>query len=134
MKLKTINLLGFKSFAQRTIIEIKDGITGIIGPNGCGKSNIIDAIKWVMGEQASKNLRADDPRDIIFAGSEKQKSLSMAEVIMTFENDGIKCPPEYLHLKEISIGRRIFKDGEREYIINGEQCRLKDVIKFLFVR
>ena len=132
MKLKTINLLGFKSFAQRTIIEIKDGITGIIGPNGCGKSNIIDAIKWVMGEQASKNLRADDPRDIIFAGSEKQKSPSMAEVIMTFENDGIKCPPEYLHLKEISIGRRIFKDGEREYIINGEQCRLKDVIKFLF--
>lgn len=131
MKLKSISVHGFKSFADRTTLSYHDGITGIIGPNGSGKSNIIDAVRWVMGEQTAKSLRADDPTDIIFAGSQNRKPTSMAEVTLTFANDGSSCPPEYMHLPEISIGRRIFRDGEREYFFNKQSCRLKDIVEFL---
>ena len=131
MKLKSIHISGFKSFADRTTIQYHDGITGVIGPNGSGKSNIIDAVRWVMGEQTSKNLRADDPTDIIFAGSQTRKGLGMADVTLVFHNDGIQSPPEFSHLPEISIGRRINRAGEREYFLNREPCRLKDIVDFL---
>ena len=131
MRLKSIHIHGFKSFADRTTIHYAEGITGVIGPNGSGKSNVIDAVRWVMGEQTAKSLRADDPTDIIFAGSDNRKPQSMAEVTLTFVNDGTRCPPELLHLPEISIGRRIYKSGEREYLMNGEDCRLKDIVDFL---
>jgi chromosome segregation protein len=131
LKLKSITIHGFKSFADRVTISYDNGITGIIGPNGSGKSNVIDAVRWVMGEQTAKSLRADDPTDIIFAGSQSRKPMGMAEVTLTFANDGRMCPPEYLHLPECSITRRIFRDGEREYLLNREQCRLKDISQFL---
>ncbi|MES2614802.1 MAG: chromosome segregation protein SMC [Bdellovibrionota bacterium] len=131
MKLKSIHISGFKSFADRIVIQFHDGITGVIGPNGSGKSNIIDAIRWVMGEQTAKNLRADDPTDIIFSGSQDRKQINLAEVTLTFTNDGLHCPAEYLHLPEISIGRRINRSGDREYFMNREPCRLKDIIDFL---
>jgi chromosome segregation protein len=131
MKLKSITMHGFKSFADRVTVQYHDGITGVIGPNGSGKSNIIDAVRWVMGEQTAKSLRADDPTDIIFAGSQSRKPLSMAEVTLTFTNNGSRCPPEFLHLPEVSIGRRIFRNGEREYFLNKEPCRLKDIVDFL---
>jgi chromosome segregation protein len=131
MRLKSITVHGFKSFADRVTINYDKGITGIIGPNGSGKSNVIDAVRWVMGEQTAKSLRADDPTDIIFAGSQSRKPMGMAEVTLTFENDGRQCPPEYLHLPECSITRRIYRDGEREYMLNKEACRLKDISQFL---
>ncbi|WP_161597568.1 chromosome segregation protein SMC [Fluviispira multicolorata] len=131
MKLKSIHISGFKSFADRVNIQYHDGITGVIGPNGSGKSNIIDAVRWVMGEQTAKSLRADDPTDIIFSGSQNRKPLSLAEVTLVFSNDGLHCPAEYMHLPEISIGRRINKGAEREYFMNREPCRLKDIVDFL---
>lgn len=131
MKLKSLHMYGFKSFADRTAISYHDGITGVIGPNGSGKSNIIDAIMWVMGEQTSKSLRAEDPTDIIFSGSENRKPVGFAEVTLVFTNDGHHTPAEFMHLPEISIGRRIHRSGEREYFMNREQCRLKDIVDFL---
>lgn len=131
MKLKSIHISGFKSFADRVNIHYHDGITGVIGPNGSGKSNIIDAVRWVMGEQTAKSLRADDPTDIIFSGSQDRKPLSLAEVTLLFSNDGLHCPSEYMHLPEISIGRKINRGGEREYFMNREPCRLKDIVEFL---
>lgn len=131
MKLKSIQIHGFKSFADRVTINYHDGITGVIGPNGSGKSNVIDAVRWVMGEQTAKSLRADEPTDIIFAGSQSRKPLGMAEVTLTFLNDGRNCPPEFMHLPEVSITRRIYRDGEREYLLNKEPCRLKDIAHFL---
>jgi chromosome segregation protein len=131
MRLKSIVTHGFKSFADRVVIHYDRGITGIIGPNGSGKSNVIDAVRWVMGEQTAKSLRADDPTDVIFAGSQNRKGLSRAEVALCFTNDGNKCPPEYLHLPEVTIKRTIYKDNNREYHINGEPCRLKDIVDFL---
>lgn len=131
MKLKSIRISGFKSFADRTIIGFHDGITGVIGPNGSGKSNIIDAVRWVMGEQTAKSLRADDPADIIFSGSQNRKSISFVEVILVFANDGLHCPSEFMHLPEISICRRMYRDGKREYFMNGEACRFKDIVDFL---
>lgn len=124
-------MYGFKSFADRTAISYHDGITGVIGPNGSGKSNIIDAIMWVMGEQTSKSLRAEDPTDIIFSGSENRKPVGFAEVTLVFTNDGHHTPAEFMHLPEISIGRRIHRSGEREYFMNRESCRLKDIVDFL---
>ena len=124
MKLKSISLLGFKSFAERTTFLCGSGITGIIGPNGSGKSNLVDALRWVFGEQFVKNLRAQDASDIIFAGSQNRKPQSMAEVILHFQSDTFSA-------EEVSVGRRIYRDGEREYLMNGEPCRLKDIVDFL---
>lgn len=132
MYLKKIILNGFKSFADKTIIPCEKGITGIIGPNGSGKSNIIDAVRWVMGEQSAKNLRGKVSTDIIFAGSAKRKPLGMAEVVLVFDNteESEFCPPEYRHEQEISITRRIYIDGQREYFINKTSCRFKDIANF----
>lgn len=133
MYLKKLTISGFKSFADKVTLNFDRGITGIVGPNGSGKSNVIDSVRWLMGEQNARMLRAEKATDIIFAGSEKRKSLNMAEVTLVFDNtedDGI-CPPEYRLETEIIITRRLYADGEREYLINRKECRLKDVVHFL---
>ncbi|MBC62511.1 MAG: chromosome segregation protein SMC [Zetaproteobacteria bacterium] len=133
MYLKKIVLNGFKSFADRVTLSLdQKHISGIVGPNGSGKSNIIDAVRWVMGEQNSKMLRGEKATDIIFSGSEKRKPLGMAEVILVFDNSEASdyCPPEYRHETEVTLCRRIYKDGQREYLINKKQCRLKDIVGF----
>jgi chromosome segregation protein len=133
MYLKKIIASGFKSFADRVTISLeKNHITGIVGPNGSGKSNSIDAVRWVMGEQNAKMLRGDKATDIIFNGSEKRKPHGMAEVTLLFDNSEASafCPPEYRHEQEISLTRRIYADGEREYFVNKKPCRLKDLLDF----
>lgn len=126
MKIKQIEIVGFKSFPERTIIHILPGITGIVGPNGCGKSNIVDAIRWALGEQSLSLLRGKTIDDIIFCGSDSKKPLSMAEVTVTFMNDG-NLPPPYADYSEIEIKRRVYRSGESEYFINRIPCRLKDI-------
>jgi chromosome segregation protein len=132
MHLKKLVISGFKSFADKVTLNFDDGITGIVGPNGSGKSNVIDAVRWVMGEQNAKHLRGDVATDIIFAGSEKRKPLGMAEVTLIFDNKDQShfCPPEYRHEAEIALTRRLYIDGEREYFINKKPCRLKDIVGF----
>ncbi len=132
MFLKKIVIVGFKSFADRVILSFDQGITGVVGPNGSGKSNIIDAVRWVMGEQNAKNLRGEIATDIIFNGSERRKPLSMAEVNLVFDNsdDSSFCPPEYRQEPEITLTRRLYADGEREYLIDRKPCRLKDIVNF----
>jgi chromosome segregation protein len=132
MHLKKLIVSGFKSFADKVTLHFDEGITGIVGPNGSGKSNVIDAVRWVMGEQNAKHLRGEVATDIIFAGSDKRKPLGMAEVTLVFDNrDGSSfCPPEYRHEPEIAVSRRLYIDGEREYFINRKPCRLKDIVGF----
>jgi chromosome segregation protein len=127
--LKSIELFGFKSFASKTKIEIKDGISAIIGPNGCGKSNILDAIKWVIGEQAPKNLRAAKMEDVIFSGTEQKKAVNVAEVTLILCNSENLFPIE---MSEISIKRRVYRSGESEYFINNTPARLKEVKELFF--
>ena len=124
MKLKKIELQGFKSFADKTVIDFKDGITTVIGPNGSGKSNISDAIRWVLGEQSMKNLRGTKTEDIIFAGTQNRKSLGFAEVSMVMNNEDGRLPIEY---SEVTVTRRIYRSGESGYFINKTPCRLKDI-------
>jgi chromosome segregation protein len=128
MKIRRLEIQGFKSFADRTVLRFGDGVTGIVGPNGCGKSNIVDAIRWVMGEQSAKHLRGAGMQDVIFAGSEKRGPMGMAEVTITFKNDGQLVPPEYQKHDEISVTRRLFRDGTSEYAINKVNCRLRDIL------
>lgn len=133
MYLKKITAVGFKSFADRVTIKLdKNQISGIVGPNGSGKSNVIDSVRWVMGEQNAKMLRGEKATDIIFAGSQKRKQMAMAEVSLVFDNAEASpfCPPEYRHEPEVSLTRRLYLDGEREYLINKKPCRLKDIIGF----
>lgn len=133
MYLKKITISGFKSFADRLVLNLdKTHLTGVVGPNGSGKSNIIDAVRWVMGEQNAKKLRGEKATDIIFAGSERRKPLSMAEVSLSFDNSENSpfCPVEYRHIEEITVSRRIYADGSREYSMNGKACRFKDITEF----
>ncbi len=127
MKIRRIDIIGFKSFAERALLRFDDGISGVVGPNGCGKSNIVDAVRWVMGEQSARRLRGKNMEDVIFAGSENKPPMGMAEVRMTLENDGRNVPPEYASYAEIVVGRRLFRSGESEYLINKTPCRLIDV-------
>jgi len=124
MFLKRLSILGFKSFADRTEIEFNDGITALLGPNGCGKSNVVDAVKWVLGEHAIKSLRAEKMEDVIFSGTETRKPLGMAEVALTIANETGLLP---MDLPEIEIKRRLYRSGESEYFINGALVRLKDI-------
>jgi len=124
MFLKRLSILGFKSFADRTVIEFNDGITALLGPNGCGKSNVVDAVKWVLGEHAIKSLRAEKMEDVIFSGTESRKPINVAEVALSIANETNLLP---MDMPEIEIKRRLYRSGESEYFINGAQVRLKDV-------
>jgi chromosome segregation protein len=124
MQLKKIEIKGFKSFGDKVTIHFGEGITGIVGPNGSGKSNVVDAIRWVLGEQSSKALRSDKMENVIFNGTKKRKALQMAEVLMTFQNNRNLLSTEY---GEVTIGRRYYRAGEGEYLLNGVSCRLKDI-------
>lgn len=127
MKIKRLEIIGFKSFVDRTIVDFDHSITAIVGPNGCGKSNVVDAIKWVMGEQSPKMLRGGAMSDVIFNGSEVRGPAQFAEVSLTFDNtDGI-TPPEYAEYAEITVTRRLTRDGRSDYIINKAPVRLMDV-------
>ena len=128
MRIKRLDITGFKSFMDRVVIGFDDGVTGVVGPNGCGKSNVVDAIRWAMGEQSAKNLRGRGMEDVIFNGSETHAPLSMAEVTLTFSVEGEDVLPETLAgLPEVSVTRRLFRSGESEYQINKTTCRLLDV-------
>lgn len=126
MYLKRLELQGFKSFADKTILEFMTGITTVIGPNGSGKSNISDAIRWVLGEQSIKSLRGAKSEDIIFAGTQNRKSLGFAEASLVFDNNDGKLPIEY---SEVTVTRRIYRTGETGYFINKTPCRLKDILE-----
>jgi len=123
MRLKEIRLSGFKSFPKKTTFDLKEGITAFVGPNGCGKSNIIDAIKWTLGEMSVKSLRAEEMEDLIFTGTQTRSSVGMAEVALTFENNG-GIPTDF---DEVEIKRQFFRSGEGEFLINDTPCRLRDI-------
>ena len=125
MQLKRLEIKGFKSFADKTIIDFTDGITAVVGPNGSGKSNIIEAIRWVMGEQSAKTLRGGRMHDIIFSGTDSRKAVNIAEVTLVLDNEDGFLPIDF---KEVSIGRRINRNGDSDYSINRESCRLKDIV------
>ena len=124
MQLTKLELKGFKSFADRVVINFDEGITGIVGPNGCGKSNVVDSIRWVLGEQKTRVLRSDKMESVIFNGTKSRKQTQMAEVSLTFENTKNLVPTEYTH---VTITRRYYRSGESEYLLNGITCRLKDI-------
>lgn len=125
MYLSKIEILGFKSFAQRVELKFDSGVTAIVGPNGCGKTNIVDAIRWVLGEQRYGALRSDKMEDLIFNGTKNRKPLSMAEVSLSIENTKGILPTEYA---EVTITRRVYRSGESEYLLNRVPCRLKDIL------
>src|SRR5205809_266574 len=127
--LKRLELVGFKSFADKTVFDFGGGITAIVGPNGSGKSNIVDAVRWIMGEQSAKSLRGGEMADVIFNGSSSRKGFGLAEVSMIFDNAKRQLATE---LEEVQITRRVYRTGEGEYLINGQVCRLRD-IKELFL-
>ena len=124
MHLKSLELIGFKSFADRTVLEFGEGITAIVGPNGCGKSNISDAIRWVLGEQSARLLRGSKMEDCIFSGTDARKPLNLAEVSLTFTDCEATLGTAY---HEITVTRRVFRTGEGQYFINKTPCRLKDI-------
>ena len=126
MYLKRLEMQGFKSFADKTVLEFMPGITSVIGPNGSGKSNIVDSIKWILGEQSMKELRGGKSSDIIFAGTQTRKSLGFAEASLIFDNTDGALPIEYT---EVTVTRKIYRSGETGYFINKTPCRLKDILE-----
>src|SRR5579864_4402178 len=131
MRLKSLELVGFKSFLDPTTILFSPGITAVVGPNGCGKSNVIDAIRWVLGEQAATRLRGKTTEDLIYAGNDSNAAAGMAEVALTLEADANSSLPEpFAALSEICVTRRVYRSGDSEYLINRLPCRLKDITEF----
>ena len=124
MILRKLSIFGFKSFADKTEIQFGTGMTAVVGPNGCGKSNVVDAIRWVFGEQKASMLRSSNMNDVIFSGTQKRQPLNLAEVTLVIENNKGVLPVEY---RDISITRRIYRSGESEYRLNKVPCRLRDI-------
>ena len=124
MRLKSLEIKGFKSFADKTVVNFDEGITGIIGPNGCGKSNIVDSIRWVIGEHKISNLRSENLESLVFNGSKTRNASGLAEVSLTFENTKNLLPTEF---NTVTVTRKFYKSGESEYRLNDVQCRLKDI-------
>ena len=125
MYLKRLEIQGFKSFADKVDFEFSPGITAIVGPNGSGKSNVVDSIRWVLGEQSAKSLRGSKMDDVIFAGSVDRRAVGMAQVSLTLDNSGGLFPLDY---NEVTVTRRLYRSGESEYLINKTSCRLKDIL------
>ena len=128
MRLQKLEIKGFKSFANDTVVHFHENVTGVVGPNGSGKSNIVDAFRWVLGEQKSKDLRLDKMSSVIFNGTSKKKEGALAQVSLTFENNKNILPTEY---QNITISRMLYRSGESEYRINDVICRLKNVTNLL---
>ncbi|NIA14829.1 MAG: chromosome segregation protein SMC [Nitrospiraceae bacterium] len=124
MYFKQLDLAGFKSFADRTVVRLEPGMTGIVGPNGCGKSNILDALRWALGEQRAKTLRGSHMLDVIFNGSENRQPMGMSEVSVTFDNSDSRLPVDF---SEVQVTRRLYRSGESEYLLNRTPCRLRDI-------
>ena len=129
MYLKSIEVQGFKSFANKINLKFHNGITGIVGPNGSGKSNVADAVRWVLGEQRVKQLRGGSMQDVIFSGTELRKPQSFAYVAITLDNSDHQLAIDY---DEVTVSRRLYRSGESEYMINGTICRLKDVNELFY--
>jgi len=129
MQLKKLDLCGFKSFANRTEILFEPGVTAVVGPNGCGKSNVVDAIKWVLGTLSYKSVRGEEMLDVIFKGAQGVSPMGFAEVSLTLDNSDKSLPVEY---EEVTITRRMYRSGEGEFYINRAPCRLKDIREMLY--
>ena len=129
MYLKSIEIQGFKSFANKIVFEFHNGISGIVGPNGSGKSNVADAVRWVLGEQRVKQLRGANMQDVIFSGTELRKPQGFAYVAITLDNSDHHVAIDY---DQVTVSRRLYRSGESEYMINGSACRLKDINELFY--
>ncbi|HBE08194.1 MAG TPA: chromosome segregation protein SMC, partial [Lachnospiraceae bacterium] len=129
MYLKSIEMQGFKSFANKIVLDFHTGITGIVGPNGSGKSNVSDAVRWVLGEQSAKQLRSENMQDVIFSGTENRRPLGYAYVSITLDNSDHVLPVDF---QEVTVSRRVYRSGESEYLINGAPCRLREVNELFY--
>jgi len=127
MRLRKLKLAGFKSFVDPTTVHLPSDLIGVVGPNGCGKSNVIDAVRWVMGETSAKQLRGDSMADVVFNGSNTRKPVGQASVELVFDNSEGKAGGQYASYSEIAIKRQVTRDGQSHYFLNGTRCRRRDI-------